>query len=92
MARSQLVRRRLVRCLERLNLSPAKYVPKMKIWPKMQFAGLHYVSVALHSIALQPDFDFVVKASFLMRRISPASILVKPKHFFPRSFSDAPMR
>ena len=34
----------------------------------------------------------VIYATFLMRSISPASILVKPKHFLPRSFSDAPIR
>ena len=31
-------------------------------------------------------------AIFLMRRISLGSIFVKPKHFLPKSFSDAPMR
>ena len=34
----------------------------------------------------------IANADFLMRTISPASILVNPKHFLPKSFSDAPIR
>ena len=34
----------------------------------------------------------IANADFLMRAISPASILVNPKHFLPKSFSDAPIR